>query len=37
MFRGTNFEPFENKIWLASPTTHREEIKYIMKAYETNW
>jgi len=32
-----NIKPFENKIWLASPTMHGEEIKYITEAYETNW
>jgi dTDP-4-amino-4,6-dideoxygalactose transaminase len=31
------FKPFENKIWLSSPTMHGEEIKYITEAYETNW
>lgn len=29
--------PFENKIWLASPTMHGEELKYMQEAYETNW
>lgn len=28
---------FEKKIWLASPTMHGEELKYITEAYETNW
>ena len=28
---------FENKIWLSSPTMHGDELKYITKAYETNW
>lgn len=36
MFKG-DFEPFENKIWLASPTMHGEELKYMTEAYETNW
>ncbi len=31
------FKPFENKIWLSSPTMHGDEIKYINEAYETNW
>lgn len=31
------FEPFENKIWLSSPTMHGEELNYITEAYETNW
>lgn len=30
-------KPFENKIWLSSPTMHGEEAKYIMEAYNTNW
>lgn len=29
--------PFEKKIWLASPTMHGEELKYMQEAYETNW
>ena len=28
---------FEKKVWLASPTMHGEEIKYMAEAYETNW
>lgn len=32
-----NFKAFDNKIWLSSPTTHGEELKYIKKAYDTNW
>jgi dTDP-4-amino-4,6-dideoxygalactose transaminase len=31
------FKPFENKIWLSSPTMHGDEIKYVTEAYETNW
>lgn len=31
------YEPFENKIWLASPTMHGEEIRYVQEAYDTNW
>ena len=30
-------QPFEEKIWLASPTMHGEELKYMQEAYETNW
>lgn len=30
-------KPFENKIWLASPTMHGDELKYVTEAYETNW
>lgn len=30
-------KPFKNKIWLASPTMHGDEIKYVEEAYNTNW
>ncbi len=30
-------ERFEKKIWLATPTMHGEELKYMTEAYETNW
>lgn len=32
-----SIKPFEEKIWLSSPTMHGDEIKYITQAYETNW
>ena len=28
---------FEKKIWLASPTMHGEEQKYVQEAFDTNW
>ena len=31
------FSPFVNKVWLATPTMHGEELKYVTEAYETNW
>lgn len=34
-FAGIN--PFENKIWLASPTMHGEEQKWVDDAIRTNW
>lgn len=37
MFNKKDFKPFESKIWLASPTMHGEELKYVTEAYETNW
>lgn len=37
MFIGTQIKPFENKIWLSSPTMHGDELRYITEAYETNW
>ena len=30
-------KPFQEKVWLSSPTMHGEEMKYIKEAYETNW
>ena len=30
-------EPFENKVWLSSPTMHPESLRYMTEAYETNW
>lgn len=37
MFRKTDIKPFEKKIWLASPTMHKEELEYINDAFEKNW
>ena len=38
MFKKANdFEPFEKKVWLASPTMHGEEQKYVNRAFELNW
>lgn len=38
MYLKTNeIKPFEKKVWLASPTMHGDELKYITEAYETNW
>ena len=33
----TTIMPFENKVWLSSPTMHGDEINYVIEAYETNW
>ena len=30
-------KPFDNKLWLASPTMHGDELRYMTAAYETNW
>ena len=30
-------EPFASKVWLASPTMHGDELKYVTEAYRTNW
>lgn len=39
MFNQTNheFEKFENKVWLSSPTMHGPELEYMTEAYQTNW
>ncbi len=31
------FTAFPKKVWLASPTMHGDELKYMTEAYETNW
>lgn len=31
------FEKFDPKLWLASPTMHGDELKFIAEAYYTNW
>lgn len=28
---------FQNKVWLASPTMHGEELQYMTEAFQTNW
>jgi len=32
-----NFKPFVRKVWLATPTMHGDELKYVTEAYENNW
>ncbi len=34
-FKG--IEPFENKVWLSSPTMHGEELEFVEDAFEKNW
>ena len=31
------FAPLEQKVWLATPTMHGEELTYMTEAYATNW
>ena len=31
------FESFNNKIWLSTPTLHGDELRFITDAIETNW
>lgn len=35
--RVNDFQPLDKKVWLASPTMHGDELKYMSQAYETNW
>lgn len=37
MFKSINIKPFENRLWLSSPSMHAEELQYMTEAYETNW
>ena len=37
MFKNNDLKPFEHKVYLASPTMHGEELKYMTEAYNTNW
>lgn len=37
MFKETSIQSFAKHIFLASPTMHGEELKYMKEAYETNW
>ncbi|MCH5259495.1 MAG: aminotransferase class I/II-fold pyridoxal phosphate-dependent enzyme [Lachnospiraceae bacterium] len=30
-------KPFEQKLWLSSPTMHGDELRYVTEAYESNW
>ena len=35
--RKDDLKPFDYKVYLASPTMHGEELKYMTEAYKTNW
>ena len=35
--KSKSIKPFENKLWLSSPTMHGDELKYMQEAYDTNW
>ena len=35
--RFTGIEPFEKKVWLATPTMHGDEQKWVDEAIRTNW
>ena len=34
---GKQSVPFQNKVWLSTPTMHGPELEYVKQAYETNW
>lgn len=35
--RFAGIKPFENKVWLSSPTMHGDELSFVREAIETNW
>ena len=35
--RFDGIKKFENRVWLASPTMHGDELKWINSAIEANW
>lgn len=35
--RFAGIRPFEQKVWLSSPTMHGKELEYMTEAYQTNW
>ncbi len=38
MSSNKKFNPFDDKVWLSTPTMHNgEELKYVTEAYNTNW
>ena len=37
MYDVKDIKPFKDKIFLASPTMHGDELKYMTSAYESNW
>ena len=37
MYTRKDLKPFDKKIWLASPTMHGDELKWMTDAYNKNW
>lgn len=35
--RKKDIRPFDTQVWLASPTMHGDELRYMTEAYATNW
>lgn len=36
-YKTTEVKPFENKVYLSSPTMHGEEMNYMKEAFDSNW
>ena len=37
LIRKDNLKPFKQKVWLASPTMHGDELKWMTDAFNKNW
>lgn len=37
MYKRKDLKPFESKVWLASPTMHGDELKWMEDAFNKNW
>lgn len=37
MYIRKELKPFDKKVWLASPTMHGDELKWMTDAYNKNW
>lgn len=37
MFKSAGIKPFDQHVYLSSPTMHGEEFQYMKEAYDTNW
>ena len=37
MFANLDFQKFEEKVWLSSPTMYPDSMAYVIEAYHANW
>lgn len=37
MYKRRDLKAFEKKVWLATPTMHGDELKFMQEAYDKNW
>ena len=37
MYKRNEIKPFDHKVWLASPTMHGDELKWMKDAFDKNW